>query len=111
MQKCQIREERGSRVGVIREDALEDPMLGELAARRVLMRRYFAQQTFADALLRREWAGEHLADLKGRVESFVEQEQDAVSAQFRAKGVEFDAELTEPPRELSVLIGEIAYNL
>jgi hypothetical protein len=72
-----------------------------------------ARRSLADAFLRIDRGDEHLTCLEARIEVFRESQKDKVTVRVEAnrQGFGLRNEVEEPPRVLSVLIGEVVYNL
>jgi hypothetical protein len=70
-----------------------------------------ARSSLRDAFLRVDRAGEHLADLKARVEAYIGAQQDKITVQVQDGMLRPVADVEPPPRMLSVLVGETVQNL
>jgi hypothetical protein len=99
-------------VGLLADDPLDDANLLALAAARVFRGLQPADQSIADAFLRVDRAGEHLADLEARIETFAREQKDNIAVDVHPQlGFRVRHEGEGPPRYWSVLIGEVIYNL
>jgi hypothetical protein len=72
-----------------------------------------ARQSLADAFLRLDRAGEHLSNLETRIETFRASQKNKVTLLIEADrpGPGIRDETEEPPRIISVIAGEVVYNL
>jgi hypothetical protein len=70
-----------------------------------------ARSSLADAFLRVDRAGEHLADLQFRVDAFAESQKDKLTVELHEEGPVIRNEGDDPPRVFSVIVGEVIYNL
>jgi hypothetical protein len=72
-----------------------------------------ARITFRDARLRVDRAGEHLAELQPQIQAFARRQEGKVVAEIQGTRVVLRrlAEVEDPPRVFSVIIGEVLYNL
>ena len=97
------------------DDALDDPMLAEMALQRLAAKiqttRAHASGALADARLRVERTREHIADLEHRVEEWRQSQQPSVRQAEGGRLVGVSHSGPPLPRMINLIIGESVQNL